>query len=83
MQSEKITALKNNMLFHLKQHRPRLAILKLHEDDFIEAFDALTKEIDNHNKIDDKVWAFVLQGLANATKGKNGSGKKENTGSNL
>lgn len=81
MQSEKIIALKQNMLFHLKPHRNRLAELKLHEDDFVAAFDAVTKLMDN--KIDDKIWSFVLEGLANATRGKNGSGKKANTGSDL
>lgn len=80
MKSETVSMLRNNMLFHLKPQRQRLAELKLHEDDFVAAFDAVTKSMDN--KIDNKIWAFVLQGLANATRGKDGS-QKTNVRTNL
>lgn len=68
------------MLANIRRELKTRPELRLNEDDFAEAFDTLVKAM--HNKIDDKVWAYIMLGLSKAIRGKDGS-KKANVRTDL
>lgn len=68
------------MLSHIRRELKTQPGLKLNEDDFLDAFDAITAAM--NDKIPDKVWAYVMLGLSNATRGKDGR-KKTNVRTDL
>lgn len=70
MQQEKLTMLRHNLSYHLRQRQQQLAQQKLQQDDFITAFDKLEKVLLDGQEIPDTVWGVVLSGLASAAKGK-------------
>lgn len=80
MKSEIVSKLKQNLLWNIRPQIRSRPDLRLNEDDFAEAFDTLVKAM--HNKIDDKVWAYVMLGLSKAIRGKDGS-KKANVRTDL
>lgn len=67
------------MLYHLRQNLKSQP--ELHEDDFVVVFNSIMILMEN-SKIDEKVWAYVMLGLSNATRGKDGS-KKANVRTDL
>lgn len=69
------------MLYHLRRDLKLQPELKLHEDDFVVVFNSIMILMED-SKIDEKIWAYVMLGLSNATRGKDGS-KKANVRTDL
>lgn len=84
MKSEIVSKLKHSLLWNIRPEIKNRPDLRLSEEDFVQAFDVITAAMAANNKIDDKVWAYVLLGLSIAARGKvDGQGQKENVRTDL